>query len=72
MLEHATVLPQAHLEALLASTHLEALLHGNISTKGARAVVEQARAALQGRPLPPGERPCDQAVQLPLGSTLYR
>ena len=63
---------QAHLKELLASTHLEALLHGNISMAGARAVLDQARAALQGKLLPPGDRPRDQAVQLPLGSTLYR
>jgi hypothetical protein len=63
---------QDHLAALLAATHLEALLHGNISAAGARAVLKQARSALGGTPLPPGDRPSDQAVHLPLGSTLYR
>ena len=63
---------QDHLTALLASTHLEALLHGNISAAGAHAVLKQACSALGGEPLPPGDRPSDQAVHLPLGSTLYR
>jgi hypothetical protein len=63
---------QAHLGDLLAATHLEALLHGNISVAGAHAVLKQARSALGGTPLPPGDRPSDQAVHLPLGSTLYR
>ena len=63
---------QDHLAALLAATHLEALLHGNFSADGAHAVLKQARSALGGEPLPPGDRPSDQAVHLPLGSTLYR
>lgn len=64
--------PQAHLKAFLAATHLEALLHGNLSTDAACAVLGQARSALGGKALPAEKRPSDQAVQLPIGATLYR
>ena len=38
----------------------------------ARSVVDSARAALAGAPLPAAKRPVDRAVELPVGSTLYR
>lgn len=63
---------EAHLTAVLAGTHLEALLHGNLTAGQARGVVDGARAALGGSALPASKRPIDRAVQLPVGSTLYR
>lgn len=63
---------QEHLGVLLGCTHLEALLHGNITAAGAAAVARGARGALGGNRLPAAERPCDRAVLIPVGSTLYR
>eukprot|EP00208_Stichococcus_sp_RCC1054_P001535 CAMPEP_0206142388 /NCGR_PEP_ID=MMETSP1473-20131121/16665_1 /ASSEMBLY_ACC=CAM_ASM_001109 /TAXON_ID=1461547 /ORGANISM="Stichococcus sp, Strain RCC1054" /LENGTH=1083 /DNA_ID=CAMNT_0053537371 /DNA_START=256 /DNA_END=3510 /DNA_ORIENTATION=+ len=63
---------QEHLGVLLGTTHLEALLHGNVTAAGAAAVARGARDALGGTRLPAAERPCDRAVLIPVGSTLYR
>lgn len=57
---------------MLEATHLEALLHGNLTAAGAAAVARGAREAVGGRALPAAERPSDRALVIPLGSMLYR
>lgn len=75
MLMHADALPR-----ILSGACLEALLHGNLTSKEALALAQQAHKTLtqphaglepasQSSPMQPDQRPIDRILQLPAGQT---
>eukprot|EP00884_Botryococcus_braunii_P020235 jgi/Botrbrau1/6896/Bobra.67_3s0015.1 len=60
---------QAFVPRLLAKTHTEAFLHGNVSAAKAVRLSREVVKTLGSEPLPEEERPCDDIVYIPFGAS---
>ncbi len=54
---------------LLAKTHVESFLHGNVSAGEAVSLSKEVVKTLASERLPVEERPCDDVVCIPFGAS---